>query len=408
MKNLKFKKFWAIGAAMLVLAPLASCSNEEAVEDPDPIVQDENTLTIIIPQMVAAPAESRVEASVSNDEAKISELYVVAYDYNGGDESTPVIFQDIKASKDASQNGGVASPDYTGFTDYAKYKLTGVKAGDYLIYVVANMTTYSSLSKETTKQQMADLILNFRDVASAKCIAGNNIPMVCMPKEIKKNSTEFNDATNGKFTFSEDNNTLYADLTMLCAKVRYTVLFDKTDDPNNKFYYIKDVDFTNVVLSNVKNQTYLSADKTETVTTESGTISLGQPQRYKKDSTNWNSYWNLTNGASTVPDNFGATYETGSFDDNEDTGDKQRAWQGIVYIPENKETSSENQTTFTFTPTIGSDINASNCKFTRDFQRGNFYDVVAKLQSTSGLFFDVAVYVKVKPWTYTTSGVTTW
>ena len=54
-----------------------------------------------------------------------------------------------------------------------------------------------------------------------------------------------------------------------------------------------------------------------------------------------------------------------------------------------------------------SNISADICKYEFNPERGNFYDIVFKAANPTTFFYDMNVYVKVKPWNYSPSQ-TTW
>lgn len=422
MKNLKTKKFWAFGAALIALAPLASCSNEEAVTAPEPYVdpapEGYQTIQIEIPGY-AEQIGSRAQMDVNGTEGNISELWLIAFPVeNESGQSTGQFFiQDLQQSGTLEGNSTQWKQPGTATVQ--------LKLGTYNIYVLANINDYISVSTNkisgtnitsSTRSKVENLTLNFSDFSGNQIIPKDKLPMVCNYTDIQRatgSSTTPQAITSGKFVVDGTTGTkLYAPMSLLCAKVRYTVLFELAQ---SSFFSASGVDFTGAKIYNVATKETWPTASTLTVddyNTEATAINLG---RYTWDSSTDDlvkSYKDISdvsanNGA---PANLTVT----STDWNSDA-DTQRVWQGIVYVLENKSGSSKT-TAIQMQAASGSnikidDITAANPKgvFTfSDIACGNFYDVVAELKTPETLNFDVNVYVQVNPWTYVPSPVLPW
>lgn len=423
MKNLKTKKFWALGAALIALAPLASCSNEEAVTAPDPYVdpapEGYATVNIVIPNMVVGSrADGTGDVFATDAEATISneDLWLCAFSAGGAAETKMV-----KLS---------GSPvGHTSATDYKEYSSqVQLREGEYHMYVIANVNEYITTNKitenTTDESYLKEMLLNFSSLSTNKGISKTNLPMACDYLEIQRGpSATKSKVPDGKFTVKKnEDNTLWADMDLLCAKVRFTVLFDMNDNKFSaeNFQSPATVDYTdNATGSNIRSKTYWDTDEDDDYdgaepSDLQNNISLAM---YKADlstdtqGTLFSQYENLKadTPAANKPADFTAAGSTANW--NNDT-DKKRAWQGIVYLPENM---SQKKTTIKLNPKDGANIGIKNNSgadigiFTLDeLERGNYYDVVAKLISPNTYYVNVSVYVRVKPWVYVPSAAVPW
>lgn len=406
-KTFRTANYLALGAFLLTLAPLASCSNEEAVEPaPEvtparPLAPGEETIVeISIPGLTDSATRATVDAS--DTEATINSLYFFAFPTTGS--SGELVAVNLKEK----------TPGSVGTSSYGTGYSVTMKAGKYNVYVVANLNNYltEAISTSTPKATLDALVLNFSNLKNDKGIKSNDIPMACKPGNIKYqvgDSGSPAEVVGDEFELSSSNTKLYADLTMLCAKVRYTILFDLTDYSSD-VHYATGVTFTSKQASNVQKEAGWIADATSSIE-EAFDIPFGDKiypdsdtdlYKYIKDPNNEN-----TTGIdkqNTPPADL-ANFANGvTLTDNEDT--KKRAWQGTIYIPENATDTEASQTTFTFT--ANPDGNFKGGAFKGKFERGNFYDFVAKITQAKVEFSDVNVYVKVNPWTYKPQEIAEW
>lgn len=344
---------------VFILPFLFSCSDEIK---PDSDIDDnnpENALTLLIPNTETQDTYSDTRANFfpasrakeDPNEATINNLWFFAFPTTGSTGETKIV------RLSASNSSIKYDPEYTSYT------ITSLEDGDYHIYVLGNFERYirtGALTSEMSEADVKSLITDF----STNYLLKNNLPMFCLNTDITGNGY-----SNGVFSYNSDNNTLVAHLTFLCAKVRYTILYDNTD---NKFKE-NDVDFTGAEAANVRSKSIIT-----------GT----QPQGYITDGLS-----NLILNRTVYPSNSNSQYlkkdRTQYEDDLEETDDwsnpAKRAWQGIAYLPENDATNetsktklifsaSGNQVKDTYELTL---INKENQKL----ERGKFYDMVAYLET---------------------------
>ena len=420
MKNLKTKSFWALGLALFALAPLASCSNDEAVALPEPARQlepgEETTITLYIPETISTRATVDAEA----EEAKVKDLWFCAYAKDGG----VTVVENIVKNASSGDQLESDTKTKTGDSQYSEYQVK-LKQGKYIVYVLANVGDYLTTAMSTTTEEntVKDILLHFGNQKTDNPTSLNTIfkagalPMGCWYTEIKytdKNGTATTAqqvaAPNYYFDLTSEGQKLYADLTLLCAKVRYTVLFDNTPTTgfSKDFYDDSKVDFDKSTINKVAYKTYFDNAKTSSTDyiatlTDNSFVPKIYPtdasDTYLKFKSDGNSdYASLTTPPANLTD-----LGTGSW------GANKRAWQGFLYLPENKATDV-NKTTITFTPKADNELLKSDYKieFDQGLIRGNYYDVLCLIKTPSAFYYTVNVYVKVKPWEYVPGVSTDW
>ena len=268
---------------------------------------------------------------------------------------------------------------------YKKYTLTNFASGNYHIYLIANFNSYldSPISEDLTEEELRSLILNF---PTTKTLEQDMLPMYCLNTEIKSSENSAK-STSGVFEVKKGGS-IYADLTFLCAKVRYTILFDRSANGFSYQFPNNNVNFSGAKVENLAKETKLFDPKTSFGTDELFNISSINFQR-KQYPAAGSKYFEITTATSAdAPANLDAATSTWT------TATAQRAWQGMIYIPENLSgNDSETQTKLSFTPN-GENMESSYSFTPRQFKRGQFYDMVAKLKKT-----EFEVDVNVADWT---------
>lgn len=405
-------------ASLLVATSLMACNSEEVVQEPIVETPEEDVLTIMVPQYLnfevnmGTREDDKITVDATQTEATVDNLWFFAFpaETNTGVEK---FVQEISGNKVSQEESDDSAPNsnYTGYTGYAGYKVKGIRKGKYRIYVVANLEKYnptdnsnnSSIQFGTnmTESQLQNLILNFGTGYSTQ-ITERTIPMACYYNEIlyktSSSATDYTKVTDSSpFNFQGTGEILYVDMTMLCSKVRYTILFDR-ESFSQKFRDDDIVDFNSTVnISNICLTTAMAPNTNTSPTLGSGPYNAGTLGRkyYPEDAEyggngNTDLYLDITKPSNTVApaDLIGCSSWT---------NEKQRAWQGIVYLPENKATTTSSQTTFKFHPTTGSNVE-DNKQFSLTLNRGNFYDVVAKLESPKEFDFYISVNIQVLAW----------
>lgn len=432
LKNI-FKAGVLVSASVILAGSLSSCANDtDGVVTPEPSVKSKMAVTLTVPSTTfGTRAESSKPVDPSMGEGKVQSLYLVVFKQN-----------DTTGEFDSSEVVNITSQINSGsqVTDqYPDSKCTiELYAGSYKLYVLGNILPYwnsgSSAAQASQfesyiaeEQNILDLSLSFDGT-----LQPDNLPMICLADNIRKDdSSDAGLLENGILEITDedisdgDGFTLYAPLSILAVKVRYTVLFDNTpasvENPEGGFsqaFQVADVDFTGgvvnkadgVTVKNVYGETGLVAPAAAVANPKfvSGTFTSYLNQtNYPSAAEGTEEY--LNTDRQTVPDNLTALPDDapGSWNPA-----NQRAWQGIVYVPENTEFTSgtgdtANYTTLHFDATgTGVDDNGYDVPI-KNIGRGNFYDVVARLKNST--IFSVDVFIQVNPWVYNPSDTpSTW
>lgn len=272
---------------------------------------------------------------------------------------------------------------------YKKYEITDFQEGNYRIYVIANFEDYLSgsnlsIDENLKENELRNLILYF---STDKFLKAGNLPMYCLNDKIKAKANG-NPVENGIFEV-KNNSTIFADLTFLCSKVRYTILFDNTETGFSYPYSSNEIDFTKTKIENIASQTNL-------LTTE---FPIGDPfndelediSRVKYPSSDSPYLTKSNNDSSTPPGNLSEITEEWN------ASTAQRAWQGVLYLPENK--NSEKLTKISFEP----NKNALEKEYSFDpieFDRANMYDYIVKITGSTPQ--DMEFSFNVSDWTMET------
>ncbi|MCH5238666.1 MAG: hypothetical protein J1F38_00410 [Muribaculaceae bacterium] len=339
-------------------------------------------------------SQTRGTSPVTPEEATIENLWMLAYPA-GGDISTnlPSLALDIKYNK----KGGT-SPEITGTNEeYGTYTVTGLQNGDYHIYLLANVIggedfegygkDFPSDVNNLLESQLQQMILEF---SSEKSLKPGRLPMACYFTDLKSGSSrdESKQLENGVYKFSSSSKPLYAKLSMLCCKVRYTILFDSSPGKDGEKEGFSQ-DF---------------GDETVDFLTETGNtkaFNLSCQTAYREANISNMSYYDLNDlelrrveypdAESPYLDITNRQGEEGAYlqdltplADGTDwsNASRQRAWQGTAYLPENL---SDQKSYITFTPTPESPLDVEACKMelyfnNKGIERGNSYNIVAKVK----------------------------
>ena len=397
MKN-SFKTYvW--GGSLLISMSLGSCISDNFGECDDLIDKDDATsLTIYIPN---GNAEYVSRSGESDGENTINNLYFLAFP-DGADTEGDT--GKIKIQKLLGDDTDLNFNEST--NNYRSVTVTGLQKGLYNVYILANMDGYvdagiypsvEALFKTfISSTQVEELVLNFADATtnkynSANYLSESNLPMACLSNQVKTGIEESSLVSSGKFAFSKENNELYADLNILCAKVRYTVLFDNTPESDKAFskdFYSQNVDFKEIAFAdNVPSQIQINRTPQTDYYIREGITGLPfKKVKYPDDS-------------SSLLGSDAITYEPDLSTEEEDlweTDANQRAWQGTFYFPQTRTPV----TSITVTPAETAEY-VTDGKFNLPrLERGRFYDVVAKLIKPSTYVFNVNIYVRINPWKY--------
>lgn len=316
------------------------------------------------------PAASRAEEKDMDTKAKegdIHSLWLLAYNTDNSDYN---VIRQLQSSGQLTH-------------EYSEYRIE-FKPGKYRIYVVANLDKYitGEISASTEESYLEKLILNFSPDKLPNTTDG--LPMACLPAQVDGADT------NGCITVEAGTTkTIQTDLTFLCAKVRYTILFDNSEGGfSREAFGSSAVTFNTASLTGVRKETPL----TDAV--------------------------NALDGAFEVdPIDLKAVNDSKDLNDLADPGftpsttGALRAWQGTMYLPENLLTDA--RTILHLGATL--DGNGANLSYTvklpknaaeaKDSEpdytltRGHFYDLVGRV-TTIGDQIDITA--SVADWTLQT------
>lgn len=360
----------------LILPLLPSCSDDLAFNSTSDLESD--GLVLRIPNAVVGEFEyTRAANDISEKEGQINDLWIYVFKKNGSENTYSLVAEE--SGKDIAKN--FSSNLSQTYQDY-KLNLTD---GTYKIYLLGNVTEYSNeaeLKGLNTISAIENLQLSFTGALS-----GEKLPMACL--SAINTTGNFSATDNSEVTINSDSKTIYADMSFLCSKVRYTILFDNTQGSGSSAgisasFGDKVVDFnSNVEIKNI-------ADKEKVGTNVDFDTNTGNASLYPRV------YGDTGSEAADL---------TG---DRTDWTENKRAWQGIVYLPENNKSNEADKTTLTFTGkclasnaanaealySISHEIalvpehsscTDSNKSGNHGIKRGRLYDLTFKVASYEGL-----------------------
>lgn len=393
--------------------PYPSPSHEEMYDGIVLRVPDANTISEGI---------TRAETDLDDDaialakrEGMLTDLWFFAFPENGG---TPII-RNIYEDGDALEVH--TNPDkHTGFKLYDvtsdfKDNTGKVKEGKYYMYVVANLSSFlpasTNLKNITKKENLENLSLNFYSATGEYLLQPSKtktsgLPMACISTDMmyqQEKDENLSRAEDGLVPVSNSGKgVIHADLTFLCAKARYTILFDNT--PANEATGAEAA-YSNAVFPDLS--FVLEEVGAKSVVNGGTTVKTPvTPTRTAKDLDGFRcTQYKYPSSGTNYPAN-----ETEKKTSLESLGvdDKpfnQRAFQGVVYLPENMVADGgAGATSLTFKAyTVKTDKSkGTNLKYTmpllpkgveysaseknsKAIKRGHSYDIVATVTGVETL-----------------------
>lgn len=382
----RFRHMSRMSLLSLLVLLIAGCTDDLGYK-PEVPDEDFTGITLYLPDIEGAAefGATRTEDTVDEKtieigtgEATINSMYLFVFNSEGDKVSgfeNPINLTDIEPT-----NAG---------NNYKAYPIP-IKEGTYKLYLLANLNEYLGERGVVGLSNEADIlnaVLNFKDKVPGTLTLGN-LPMACLASQMKdadKNPAETIKVVAGK------NNAVYADMQFLCAKVRYTILFDKEESGNT--FSGNDVDFTSASASYVKRETALVNNIEGFTEPEFIPDGISGLELYKAEYPNDASGY-FSSSREEAPLNLSEHKEEWT------ESDKQRAWQGTVYLPENLSLEKAKRTIISFAGT-GSELNETNelVLFNQEDQkleRSNFYDIVIRLRTAKPQLEDYTVVVD--PW----------
>lgn len=365
-------------AAILTFA--SACSEESATLTPDTQNSD---IILRIPNLPADRFATRGDKDITGGEGKISELRLVIFksDDNG---STFSYHKNLDLSTYTSLNAHDNSTEVniTGHLDRDK---------TYRFYLLANISHYiaGSAADLNSEADINGMTLDFGSGDDYKLKNGvpsdKGLPMACMAGEMRVDGLTVAD---GKIAIkSNEAKVIHADLTFLCAKLRYTVLFDNTATGfSNSGFGDNDFTLSRVDFSNISDKTRIDPN-----TTADGLSPFSLTHDF--------SLCQYPDYPDTYPVIEGADGSEKLEDNNlpiisDLTDDGRHAWQGIIYLPENRKSDEASRTVFSLTGETGEQTFSYSASLlpkltgydSQDLiERGHAYDVVARIKSIGEL-----------------------
>ena len=400
--------------AALLIGLTAACHDDIQSPNNSPDVDFATGITLRIPNLSRAADFARTrgesetggqDANIIENEGKISNndlhLYIFPTAETGGnpihvqlgDKNTfGNAYQDLPCLDENGNKiyaGIIATENNT-----ETYYHIPMIPGKYKLYVLGNLKEYNEnlvLDKNLTEDAIKGITLKFDGPLQA-----GHLPMLCLPEDVDGANN------NGEFdVLQKDLTSLACNLRFQCAKVRYTVLFDNTPAEgsteagfsNPQFGANHFLDFEGATVSNIASGiNLLDANYEGNHISDSAGIDLtasewpaGDPfDKYNAEGTAYPGTGTNDKGVATP----GLNEHNSKWTDN----DRRRAWQGIVYLPENKKTDA--RTTLHLAGLVdGASDNPYEVPLIKDptgtktstLDRGKFYDLTllaTSLQTT--------------------------
>ena len=388
----------------LLMLSFNSCSDRDVplINEDDDVPEGMVGLSILIPDYEGNSAQFGTRAFNEEDEGNMSNLYVIAvkyaeYNYNEGSDT---YVETVLDAKDRTVYTFSINPEgvifNVGDQSYKRFNIA-LYPGKYRFGVLANVDRYierkNHISEFTQESELDNITLNFYEDIP---LIPLHLPMACLPNEIKyKVTTKDKD---GKEISTDEGikdpkgyvsiekgktTTIQATMKFLCAKVRYTILFDKSDNGISKAFGSSWIRFNvdddkKPFATKLRKQTLLfpeakgnnydskntlmpegyTSDKGPRMTPTDGVgyatrdgeeVQAGDEDMYAWWNMSINRFkWHETEGA-----NYPMTPHTSVLEPWDDTLDKwieskRKVWQGIVYLPENLDEDKGKRTILEF------------------------------------------------------------
>lgn len=213
-------------------------------------------------------AEDQKDADASDIENTFNNIYLLAANVADADGNSITGDDNFKIYTLTNKESSLTSK-------YRKYGIS-FTPGKYRFYVVVNLDDYLENGESVatffkSESQLQSFLDNFNPTHPLNI---NNLPMACYATEVERDN---NTITSGVITISSNStNEITAPLTFLCAKVRYTILFDATKDGiskgfgdkrirfdvnNEELPFVYNLGFSDVTSSYISNPRFNNNDK---------------------------------------------------------------------------------------------------------------------------------------------------
>ena len=423
-----------LAACAFVGMLLSGCADDFTPGDPFPEGATGVTISIPRPLTISTradgdPTTTPNEKEIAAGEGKITSANLYIYKVDDKNNELSELVENVDITQEFTKNNGISHNETTVYT-------RELQPGKYRFYILANVKDYNAnltnetLSGEPTEIQVKNVSIKFDSEKQPNLNDG--LPMAGKAEDVTMESGGELDATTGTVTIGKGQNVkLNIDLTFLCTKVRYTLLFDNTDNTGFSNIFTTPLTFTNLKVSNCAAETPIYGPSTQQ--SDNNSFSIGSLNHYHFPATTSSI---AAAGSSNVPNvpkvlndfnNINDTRATTSSDididnlvdkisDLSDETVRQRAVQSILYLPENISEEDASRTTLSFLAQLCNDPsrtfnyniplpNGTTDGTTTDgtaapdpdntLVRGHYYDLVAKVTSPGE--FDIRL--SVAPWT---------
>ena len=423
-----------LAACAFVGMLLSGCADDFTPGDPLPEGATGVTISIPRPLTISTradgdPTTTPNEKEIAAGEGKITSANLYIYKVDDKNNELSELVENVDITQEFTKNNGISHNETTVYT-------RELQPGKYRFYILANVKDYNAnltnetLSGEPTEIQVKNVSIKFDSEKQPNLNDG--LPMAGKAEDVTMESGGELDATTGTVTIGAGQNVkLNIDLTFLCTKVRYTLLFDNTDNTGFSNIFSTPLTFTNLTVSNCAAETPIYGPSTQQ--SDNNSFSIGSLNHYHFPATTSSI---AAAGSSNVPNvpkvlndfnNINDTRATTSSDididnlvdkisDLSDETVRQRAVQSILYLPENISEEDASRTTLSFLAQLCNDPsrtfnyniplpNGTTDGTTTDgtaapdpdntLVRGHYYDLVAKVTSPGE--FDIRL--SVAPWT---------
>lgn len=366
---------------VLLLTVLTTGCSDDISDDRKGHGEESVLLMIPTPHLEGTRAEDAALNETMN-EGHISSLWFYAFPADG-------TAADNRVAVDLTPSDSKLTHDY-------RQEEVRVKAGKYRVYMVANI---KGLNGDSSEDAIKTASIEYSTSKMPNTTDG--LPMACLPEEVKVGETAPEVVADGIVTVENGKQTtLWIDLTFLCAKVRYTLLFDKSASGfSHEAFGSQALTFTGLEkVTGVRSVTSVSEantpDSGEPFEIDDCSAFNGAPRVYPTDYSKFIEL-NPTND----PSENDLTELTGQADPD------KRAYQGTLYLPENLVTSAPTRLFFDANLDGGSQklqyhvdlppLSRSNSD-REPMRRGHFYDILGRV-TTTGDRLDITA--SVADWT---------
>lgn len=361
-KHIKRNIARALGICM-ALPVLTACSERDGVSPEEKIPEGMVKVSLLIPDYGGGVSQFGTRAYNTDEEGYMANLYVIAVKYAEYDEKTGDFKTDLDEDKrvvytyslnptgekfqvEHDTNGDGTYDD----KDYHAFNIT-LYPGKYKFGVLANADLYlkraNQISEFTKESELNEIVLNFNENTP---LTPRHLPMACLPDKMQySDDISGEKKKNSDYTvpIKKNNEThLWADMDFLCAKVRYTIMFDKNPKGISEAFGSSWIRFNvddaeKPEATNIRRQTKLFPDN-NSLSTEQYDESDPFMHSNPEDKTSIGS-WEIpidrykwpTDGEDypLTPNSKLEAYDRSTQFWIEE---KQKVWQGVVYLPENK------------------------------------------------------------------------